>query len=425
TIEDINKALYPVAASFNAQVDKEMTRLAGQVHRDNLDLWYRLVSGQLLTPGWREQDFSRLRTQLINGVRTSLVGNNDEELGKEVLYQQIYGLQHPYGAPNEGHSADLAALTLADVQRFYSQYYTINNITVGLAGGYPDDFAARIAGDLQHLPAGQRQKPLVRAPEALAQNRAVIVEKETPAVAVSFGFPIDLKRGDEDWVALWLVRSWFGEHRNAGGHLYDRIRETRGMNYGDYAYIEYFPRGMFQSYPDTNLGRQQQIFQIWLRPLRNNNDAHFATRTALYELEKVIEDGMSEQDFETTRSYLAKYVSLMMDGQSRRLGYSLDSRYYGIDEFDNYLRKELNELTLADVNRVIREQLRTHNMQYVFVARDATDLRDRLLSGRESPMKYDSAMPESLLDEDRRIQRLPVPFEDKAVTVINAEQVFH
>ena len=30
-----------------------------------------------------------------------------------------------------------------------------------------------------------------------------IVEKETPAVAVSFGFPIDLKRGDPDWLALW------------------------------------------------------------------------------------------------------------------------------------------------------------------------------------------------------------------------------
>ncbi|MGB5346142.1 MAG: pitrilysin family protein [Woeseia sp.] len=425
TIDDINKALYPIAASFDAQVDKEMTRLAGQVHRDNLDLWYKLASGQLLTPGWREQDFTRLRTQLINSVRTSLVGNNDEELGKEMLYAQLYGPQHPYGAPNEGRSADLAALSLADVQAFYRQYYTIKNLTVGLGGGYPDDFASRIADDLQSLPAGERQKPVIKAPAELAKNAAVIIEKETPAVAVSFGFPIDLKRGDPDWVALWLVRSWLGEHRNAGGRLYDRIREARGMNYGDYAYIEYFPRGMFLSYPDTNLGRQQQIFQVWLRPLRNNNDAQFATRTALFELENLIENGLTEQNFETTRSYLAKYVSLMMDGQSRRLGYALDSRYYGIEGFDEYLRKALDQLTLADVNRVIREQLRTHNMQYVFVTRDADDLRDRLLTGRPSPLRYDSTMPPALLEEDRRIQQLPVPFDDEAVTVIEAEAVFH
>ncbi|NNE61194.1 MAG: insulinase family protein [Woeseia sp.] len=424
TIEEINKALYPIAARFDAQVDKEMTRFAGQVHRDNFALWYQLVAGQLLTPGWRQQDFARVRTQLINSVRTSLVGNNDEELGKEVLYEQIFGAQHPYGALNEGHTADLAALSLADVQSFYREHYTIKNMTVGLAGGYPDEFAGRLAKDLQILPTGERRKSRIATPAELARNRAVIVEKETPAVAVSFGFPIDLKRGDDDWVALWLVRSWLGEHRNAGGRLYDRIRETRGMNYGDYVYIEYFPRGMFLSYPDTNLGRQQQIFQIWLRPLRSNNDAHFATRTALYELENLIQNGMNEQEFENTRSYLSKYVSLMMDGQSRRLGYALDSRYYGIEEFDRYLRNALNELTLADVNRVIRGQLRTHNLQYVFVSRNASDLRDRLSANRPSPMNYDSEMPQVVLDEDRKIQELPIPFVDEAITVVEAAAVF-
>ncbi|MEQ9563377.1 MAG: pitrilysin family protein, partial [Woeseiaceae bacterium] len=55
SIEKINDAMYPMASGFFAQVDKEMTRLSGQVHRDRLDDWYKLVSGQLLTPGWRDQ----------------------------------------------------------------------------------------------------------------------------------------------------------------------------------------------------------------------------------------------------------------------------------------------------------------------------------------------------------------------------------
>ena len=49
------------ATDINAQVDKEMTRLAGQVHKDNLDAWYELVRGQLLFPAWSEQDFERIR----------------------------------------------------------------------------------------------------------------------------------------------------------------------------------------------------------------------------------------------------------------------------------------------------------------------------------------------------------------------------
>ena len=38
-------------------------------------------------------------------------------------------------------------------------------------------------------------------------------------------------------------------------HLYQRIRELRGMNYGDYAYIEAFPGGMYQFFPDPERRR--------------------------------------------------------------------------------------------------------------------------------------------------------------------------
>lgn len=425
TIQQINEAMYPIAADFDAQVDKEITRLSGQVHRDNLDAWYALAMGQLLAPGWREQDFERVRTQLVNAIRTGLVANNDEELGKEALYAALYGDAHPYGSFNLGAVGDLESLTLDDLRRFYADYYTIRNITVGLAGGYPDSLAARLSSDLQRLPAGERVR-LDVPPAPLPEGRkALIIEKETPAVAVSFGFPIELRRGDPDWVALWLARSWLGEHRSTNGYLYKRIREERGMNYGDYAYIEYFPRGMFQFHPDTNLGRQQQIFQVWVRPLRSNNDAHFATRAAMYELDRMIEDGMSETDFEATRAYLTKFVSLLTDGQSRRLGYALDSDYYGIGEFADYVRDGLNALTLADVNRVIRENLDTENIQYVFVTRDADDLRDRLSRQLESPMVYASEKPEALLEEDELISVLPLGLEPEAVTVIPSDEMFN
>jgi len=424
TIQEINAAMYPIASGFNAQVDKEMTRLSGQVHKDNLDAWYGLVRNQLLRPGWREQDFERVTTQLTNAVRTGLVGNNDEELGKEVLYSRIYGDDHPYGSLNLGHSGDIGKLTLDDVRQFYADFYTINNMTIGLSGGFPDSFAAQLSTDLQVLPPGERAALSVPPAQAPDGSKAIIVEKETPAVAVSFGFPIELKRGDPDWVALWLARSYFGEHRSTNSHLFQRIRETRGMNYGDYAYIEYFPNGMFQFHPDTSLGRQQQIFQVWIRPVRSNNDAHFATRTAVFELGKLIEEGMTESDFEATRQYLSKFVSLITDGQSRQLGYAMDSQFYEIDEFANYVRDGLNSLTLADVNRVIRENLNTDNVQYVFVTRDAEDLRQRLVDDQLSPMVYDAEQPAEVIREDRQIEAIGLGFDPGDVSIVSSEAVF-
>lgn len=424
TIEEINAAMYPIAAGFSAQVDKEMTRLSGQVHKDNLATWYGLVRGQLLYPAWSKQDFERVQTQLINSIRTDLVGNNDEELGKEFLYTSIYGDDHPYGSLNLGNVADIKSITLQDIQAFYRKYYTTANITVGLSGGYPQSFPSTISNDLQKLEVGTRVALDVPAAPIPDGREAVIIEKETPGVAVSFGFPIELKRGDPDWIALWLARSYFGEHRSSNSHLYNRIRETRGMNYGDYAYIEYFPRGMFQFHPDTNLGRQQQIFQVWIRPLRSNNDAHFATRVATYELDKLIAEGMTESDFVATKAYLSKFVSLLTDGQSRQLGYAIDSQYYQIDDFSEYIRKGLDKLTLDDVNRVIRENLNSEDMQYIFITSDANDLRQRLVAEQSSPMTYDAVLPQEVLAEDKVISELPLGFDDEMVTTISADDVF-
>ena len=86
-------------------------------------------------------------------------------------------------------------------------------------------------------------------------------------MAYSLGFPIDVKRGDPDYPALLLMQSYLGPHRMSGGRLFQRIREIRGINYGDYAYIEYFPRGMNLMEPSPNLARRSQIFQIWIRPV--------------------------------------------------------------------------------------------------------------------------------------------------------------
>ena len=417
--------MYPIAGSFDAQVDKEMTRLSGQVHKDNLETWYSMVRGQLLFPAWSETDFARLKNRLINAIRSDLVNNNDEELGKEFLYAAIYGSDHPYGSYNLGDVSGLEAITLADVRSFYSANYTVSNITVGIAGGYPETLPAEISADLQKLPKGQRNTleiPVARRPDG---REAVLIQRDTPAVAVSFGFPLQLRRGDPDWVALWLVRSYFGQHRSLNAYLFKRIRAQRGLNYGDYAYIEYFPRGMFLTKPDTNLGRQQQIFQVWLRPLRNNNDAHFATRTAMFELQKLIDSGISESDFETTRAYLANFVSLLMDGQSRQLGYAIDSQYYQTGNFADYVREELGKLTLDDVNRVIRENLGTDNIQYTFVTADADDLRRRLVSDQASPMVYEADKPQSILDEDAVISIMPLGFTAERVSIIPAEEVFN
>jgi zinc protease len=250
-----------------------------------------------------------------------------------------------------------------------------------------------------------------------------IIVKDTRATAISFGLPIDVTRASPDFAALNVARAWLGEHRMSTSHLYQRIRDIRGMNYGDYAYIEAFPRGMFQFFPDANIARRAQIFEVWIRPVEPQN-AHMALRIAINELDNLINNGMSEEDFQATRQYLMKNVYVMTATQDQQLGYSLDSKWYGIPEYTAYMRSALQKLTRDDVNRAIRKHLSAKDLSVVIITKDAKGLRDALAADAFSPIKYDAEKPADLLAEDKVIgaRKLGIPAEKIKVTPV--EEVF-
>jgi len=293
-IDEIRKALFPVAASFDSGVDREMTVFTGVVHKDAWATFADVALPQLVAPGFREEDFRRIKDAQKNALVQSLRNSNDEELGKEQLQARIFA-GTPYGHPSLGTVAGLDAITLDDVKEFAKKAFTQAALTVGVAGDVPDAFAARIKADVAKLPAG----PALPAPAGVVGKKPSgidvdIVKKETRSTGISFGFPIDVTRASADFAALSVARAWLGEHRSSSSHLYQRIREVRGMNYGDYAYIEAFPGGMFRMLPEPNVARRAQIFEVWIRPVMPQN-AQMALRIAIAEVDKLVNEHVVDQ----------------------------------------------------------------------------------------------------------------------------------
>ncbi len=421
-IDEINRALYPMAGGFGAQVDKEMTTFTARIHADNWEKFLDIVLPQLLDPGLREDDFKRLRDAQKNALVQDLIANNDEELGKERLQYLIFK-GTPYAHPPVGTAAGIDAITLDDVRQFIGKHYTRGHLTVGLGGAVPAAMTARLRSELAKLPAGRSAdpaKPVATKPEGM---KVEIVDKSTRGVAISLGFPIEVTRSHDDFAALSVARSWLGEHRSSMSHLYQRIREVRGMNYGDYAYIEAFPRGMFNFYPDPNIARKAQIFEIWIRPVVPEN-AHMALRIATNELEKLVANGLSPADFDAAREYLMKNVFVLTSTQNQQVGYALDSAFYGIPEFTKYMRDALAKLTVDDVNRAVRKHLQAKNMFVVAIADDAAGLKEALVTDRVSTIKYDADKPADLLEEDKVIGARKLGLDPADVTITPVEQVF-
>ena len=424
-IDEINQALYPLAGSFGSQVDKEMTTFNGVVHKDNVDRFFDIVLPQLLTPGFREEDFKRLRDQQLNALQQDLRNNNEEELGKEELWNAVFA-GTPYGHTTLGTIAGLQSITLDDVKKFVDENYNATNVVAGLSGDYPLRARRRLSAELGKLGMGDEEKTIAQLPPIAGRQpsglHVEIVKKETRATAISLGHPISVTREDPDFAALNLARVWLGEHRASSGRLYDRIREVRGLNYGDYAYVEFFNRPGGQFFPSPNIARRSQLFEIWIRPVPPEV-AHMALRIALHETQKLVDQGLSEEDFQETRDYLMKNVFLLTATQSQRLGYALDSWWFGMGDYVETMRARYAKLTRAEVNAAIKRHFSPKNMQVVIVTKDAEALRDALVSDAPSSLQYDAPKPE-LAEEDRVIGNMKLGIRAENVKIVPVDDVF-
>ena len=292
TYAEVLDALYPLAARIRVYGDKEIGRLRrdrpprqpGEVRRSarraDPDAALRRRRLHAQPPGrarLRHQDAARKRRR---GPGQAGDGDVDVRRG------------HPYGRPSQG--------TVAGLERHHARRRP-QALRVALHARSTD---RRRRGRLpRRLRRGVREalRDAARQGAAAAascrprpcrkRNQLLIVEKEARANAISIGRPLAITRKDPDFYPLTVARSYLGEHRTFNGVLMNHLREMRGLNYGDYAYVENFIQDGWTTFPLPNIPRRQQHFEIWLRPVPPHNSL-FALRAALYETDKLIRDGI-------------------------------------------------------------------------------------------------------------------------------------
>jgi zinc protease len=202
------------------------------------------------------------------------------------------------------------------------------------------------------------------------------------------------------------------------------MRAARGLNYGDYSYIESFIQEGGSTFPLTNIPRRQQTFSIWIRPVARNNAA-FALREAVRELQRLVDQGMTRAELDQTRAFLLNYSRLWAQSQSRRLGYLMDSASYGIPSYIDRVQEVLPKLTLEEVNAAIRKHLHPANLKVAIVAVGARGLLQQLTSGEPTPITYQTPTTDpALLAEDKEIAAYPLKVNAARVRILQAATLF-
>lgn len=443
TQQQITDKIYPWAASYWSTVDKEVSIFTFEVPKNFLSQFYPIIKGLLVTPSFTQQDFDRVKSNQQVYVDEVVRTSSDEEYSKKALEDMLFrgtNYQHMTSGTSEG----VKAITLEDVKNHYRNFYTNNNLMIGIAGDYTPAFLATINADMKQLSTIKPVLPTAAKPNMPQGLNVEIISKEGALGSAIFGgFPMNITRANDDFAALMVANSWMGEHRKSYSRLYQKIRSERSMNYGDYTYIEWYEQGGGNMLPRPGYPRSSNYFSFWIRPVQTAKGlkgqypelsditighAHYALRMVLSEMDKIINNGMTKEDFELTREFLRGYIKLYVETQEKQLGFLMDSRFYGRKDYIADMDRLLSKLTVSDVNNAIKKYWQTQNMDIAIVTdqSEAEPLAASLRAGTASPMSYSNSLRSSLdkkiLEEDKEVARYPMKVN--TVTVVDSDRVF-
>ncbi len=425
TYRELVDALFPMAAEIRTHVDRDETVFEAEVPNDRLEPFYALLKEVLLTPRLDAEGLERLRARAKSELADDLRGGNDEELGKEALSSMVYE-GHPYGHPALGTDRGLAAATLEDLRSHRARVFCRDRVLAGVAGGVPEGFGERLTHDLGALPACTAPRAPLPDPVKLAGLHVLVVDKPTAeSTAISMGASTAMTRASSDYPAIAFFMDYLGLHRSDSALLYEELRTRRGLNYGDYAYAEFFEQQGDGAFTRPNLVRRQQLVSIWIRPVKPQNTL-FALRGALYFYSHLLANGVPDAEITRARSFLSRYLALGQLTESLRLGYAMDDLAYGLNvPYLTRLRDAWKTLDHDSLDEATDRELSADNLTIAIVSKNGTAIADALGRGDPTPPVYDAPKPPDVVAQDQAIARYPMWIKRENVRVVNVSEMFH
>ena len=302
-------------------------------------------------PDFPQKILEREKTRIIAGLQES--ATRPGSISNKTFMQAMYG-KHPYSLRATGEVETVKAITRADLQAFYQQYYSANSAVIAMIGDLTQAQAKVIA---ENMTRGLPQTAAVPAIEKVTMpSEAVSKRISHPAsqAHILLGHP-GVKRGDKDYFPLYV-----GNYILGGGgfvsRLTEEVREKRGLVYSVYSYF----LAMAELGP----------FQIGLQTKKEQADEALAVVKET--LAKYIKNGVTEKELKAAKSNITGGFPMRLDSNKEILGYLSMIGFYKLplSYLDDFNRK-VNQVTAAQVKDAFNR--RVHPEKFVSIIVGASD----------------------------------------------------
>lgn len=330
--EDYSSQMERIGARSNATTYFDRTNYYAVLPSEHVPLAIQLEADRMRNLRITAEDLASEMTVVRNEYERG-ENNNVRTLIKEI-YAAAF-LAHPYGHPTIGWLSDIENTSPEKLRRFYDTYYWPENTCLSIIGGF--DRENTLQAILQHygpLPNAPKALPVMDTiePEQLGPRR-LIVERAGQVGVVSIAYKVPAG-SDKDWAALTLLEQLIGADKT--GRLY-RALEDNGKAAATFTFAPQLrDPGLF-------------FFAAYLTPQATHDETE---AIMLKEIEKVVKQGVSEEELIRAKSVIRANTIFQRDGPYKIA--SEINEAIAMGDWTRYvnLPKAIEKVSAAEVQRV-------------------------------------------------------------------------
>lgn len=324
-------------------------------HKDDV---IALMADVVLRPTFPAEELAKEKRRTISGLTSSKTDPNT--ISSNITSVLKYG-DHPYGELVTEKTIE--AIEQTDLKAFYTSYFKPNISYLTIVGDISLEEAKSMVGShFGSWEKGEVAKPTWTTPQApLATEVAVVPLPGAVQSVIDVTFPVELKPGDQDEIAVRVMNNILGGG-TFSGRLFQNLREDKAFTYGAYSSLSSDPViGSFSA--NTSV---------------RNDVTDSAVVEIMYELRRIIKEPVPDSTLQFMKNWMTGTFALGLESPQTIARYALNIERYGLpkDYYQTYLSR-LSAVTSADLQRVAKRYLKPNNA-YITVVGSKEDLEGKL-----------------------------------------------
>ena len=328
---DIAREIDAVGGTLNAFTGKESTCLYARVLRKDTDIALDILADMYSRSAFNEEDIEREKYVVAQEIK--MIDDNPEEYVYD-LFNATYFSGHPLGMPILGTQKNVEQFTKENLMSYFEGYYQPRNVIITATGRIDhDSFVTKIEALFDGRRPGAPLPVMVR-PEPHAGVH--FYEKDLEHVYLCIGSQ-GVSQMDEKRYALYVLNALLGGSMSS--HLFQEIREKRGLVYNIYSYVNcYYDSGTFGISTSTSNESIEEVITLTKK-----------------EILRIRDKGITDAELAFSKEHIKGNLLISLESSESRMGRLAKNEIY----FGCYIPlkdtlRAIDGIRKSDVNDIAR-----------------------------------------------------------------------